>query len=451
MKKAVLLTLLLVIGLVVGIAFEQSWNLSSRFVSVLYKITKEYTVIKNNVFMPSNRKTKAIEKENERAILYWVAPMDPNYRRNEPGKSPMGMDLIPVYDSEEDSSEGGKVIVKISPEVVNNLGVRTITVKRGSLSKEINTVGYLEYDETKTSHIHTRTEGWIERLTVRAEGERVKKGQLLFEMYSPLLVVAQEEYIYALVNNNEPLIEKTRERLISLGMSEKQISRFDKERKASKNILFYAPQSGVLTKLGARDGMFVKPDTEVISLSTLDSIWLLAEVFERQANWVKIGQSAEATLPSMPGKVWRGKVEYIYPDLDPVARTLRVRLRFDNPNYHLMPNMYAHVIIHGDKKDDVIKIPREALIRESGNERVILALGNGRFQARNVEAGIESGDYIEIKSGLKEGDEIVVTSQFLIDSESSLKASFRRMQPHDKPLESNFSEDKKLDEEMISD
>ncbi|MEE9551608.1 MAG: efflux RND transporter periplasmic adaptor subunit [Gammaproteobacteria bacterium] len=395
-------------------------------------------------------KPPSVEKQ-EQSILYWVAPMNPNYRSNEPGKSPMGMDLIPVYESDVEPGEIGRPIVKIAPEMVNNLGVRTITVKRGPLSKEINTVGYLEYDETRISHIHTRTEGWIEKLIVRAEGERVKKGQLLFEIYSPLLVVAQEEYIYALKNNNESLIEKTRERLISLGVSKKQISRFDKEHKVSKNVAFYAPQAGVLTKLGVRDGMFVKPETEVLRLADLNSIWLFAEVFERQANWVKIGQRAEATLPSMPGKIWEGEVEYIYPDLDPVTRTLRVRLQFDNPNYHLMPNMYAHVMIHSDKKEDVVKIPREALIRESGNERVILALGNGRFQARNVTAGIESGEYIEIKSGLEEGDVIVVTSQFLIDSESSLKASLRRMQPQDKTSESNFAKDVKGNEEMISD
>ena len=224
------------------------------------------------------------------------------------------------------------------------------------------------------------------------------------------------------------MIERTHERLISLGISEKQITRLNKSLKVSKNVVFYAPQSGVLTKLGVRDSMFVKPETEILSIANLDNIWLLAEVFERQANWVKVGQTAEAILPSMPGVIWKGKVEYIYPELDPVTRTLRVRMRFDNAEERLMPNMYAHVTIFGKEQKDVLSIPREALIRDARQTRVIRALGEGRFQAQEVVVGIESGDRIEIISGLNEGDNIVVSSQFLIDSESSLKASIDRMQ-----------------------
>jgi Cu(I)/Ag(I) efflux system membrane fusion protein len=423
MKKAILLSLLLIISLGLGIVFERTGNISSRLVSAYNKIINDNTVVKNQVgFQSSNEK-------KEKSVLYWVAPMDPNYRRNEPGKSPMGMDLKPVYESDNESGKNGSPIVKISPEVVNNLGVRTISVVRGPLSKVINTVGYLKYNEKKINHIHTRTEGWIENLTVRSEGERVKKGQPLFEIYSPLLVVAQEEYLHALKNNEKRMLKRTHERLISLGISKKQIARLDKEQKVSKNVVFYSPESGVLTKLGVRDSMFVKPELEILSITNLDDIWLLAEVFERQANWVKVGQIAEAELPSMPGDIWKGTVEFIYPDLDPVTRTLRVRLRFDNPEEKLMPNMYAHVSIFGEEKKDVLSIPREALIRDVENERIIRALGDGRFQAQEVVAGIESGDWIEITSGLNEGDEIVVSSQFLIDSESNLKASLQRMQP----------------------
>jgi len=441
MKKAILLSLLLIISLGLGIVFERTGNISSRLVSVYNKIINDNTVVKNQeYFQPSNEK-------KEKSVLYWVAPMDPNYRRNEPGKSPMGMDLKPVYESDDDSGKNGSPIVKISPEVVNNLGVRTITVVRGPLSKEINTVGYLSYNEKKINHVHTRTEGWIENLTVRAEGERVKKGQPLFEIYSPLLVVAQEEYLYALKNNEKRMIERTHERLISLGVSKKQIARLDKEQKVSKNVVFYSPQSGVLTKLGVRDSMFVKPELEVLSISNLDDIWLLAEVFERQANWVKVGQIAEAELTSMPGDVWKGTVEYIYPDLDPVTRTLRVRLRFDNPEEKLMPNMYAHVSIFGEEKKDVLSIPREALIRDVENERLIRALGDGRFQAQEVVAGIESGDWVEITSGLKEGDEIVVSSQFLIDSESNLKASLQRMQPIEGSMNDHSMEQSEMSKE----
>lgn len=418
MKKIILTLFLLVIGLAIGIAMENRLDISQILIQTKMGMVSEG--------MDDSSATNSGSKDKK--ILYWVALMDPTFRRDEPGKSPMGMDLVPVYEDGEEDMGGGMPIVKIKPEVVNNLGVRTITAVRGTLSKNINTVGYLEYNEKRINHIHTRTDGWIENLTVRAEGERVKKGQPLFEIYSPPLVVAQEEYVHALKNNDKRMLKRTHERLISLGISKKQIARLDKEQKVSKNVVFYSPQSGVLTKLGVRDSMFVKPETEVLSIANLDNIWLLAEVFERQANWVKVDQIAEAELPSMPGEIWKGTVEYIYPDLDPVTRTLRVRLLFDNPEEKLKPNMYAHVSIFGEEKKHVLSIPREALIRDADQERVIRALGEGRFQAQEVMAGMESGDWIEITSGLNEGDEIVVSSQFLIDSESNLKASLQRMQ-----------------------
>ena len=437
MKKMSVTLLLLVIGLTIGITIENRLDISQILIQTKMGMDSEG--------MDNSSATYSGSKDKK--ILYWVAPMDPNYRRNEPGKSPMGMDLKPVYESDDESGKNGSSIVKISPEVVHNLGVRTITVVRGPLSKEINTVGYLLYNEKKINHIHTRTEGWIENLTVRAEGERVKKGQPLFEIYSPLLVVAQEEYLHALKNNEKRMLKRTHERLISLGVSKKQIARLDKEQKVSKNVVFYSPQSGVLTKLGVRDSMFVKPELEVLSIANLDDIWLLAEVFERQANWVKVGQTAEAELPSMPGETWKGTVEYIYPDLDPVTRTLRVRLRFDNPEEKLKPNMYAHVSIFGEEKKHVLSIPREALIRDVANDRLIRALGDGRFQAQEVVAGIESGDWIEITSGLNEGDEIVVSSQFLIDSESNLKASLQRMQPIEGPMNDHSMEQSEMNKE----
>ena len=367
------------------------------------------------------------KQAGEKKILYWVAPMDPNYRRDKPGKSPMGMDLIPVYEGDGNTTGGPEV--KIAPEVVNNLGVRTEPVAKGDLSRTINTVGYLDYDETLITHIHPRTEGWIERLLVRAEGDHVKKGQLLFELYSPQLVNAQEEFLQALTGGNKRLMAASRERLIALDIPESQIARLEKDRKVSQYIKFFAGQSGVISALNVREGMYIQPVNDVMSIANLDRVWLLAEVFERQADWVRIGLNAEATLPSMPGEVMNGKVEYIYPDLDPRTRTLRVRMRFENLDGRLMPKMYVHVTIHSEPKRDVLNIPREALIREGSEERVILALGDGRFEARPVIAGIESGDRIEIKKGLEQGDMVVVSSQFLIDSESSLKASLQRMEP----------------------
>lgn len=364
--------------------------------------------------------------DEERKILYWVAPMDPNYRRDEPGKSPMGMDLIPVYDT--GSTEGA---VTISPEVVQNLGVRTAVAERSRLWRGIDTVGYVNYDESKVSHIHLRTEGWIENLVVRSEGERVKKGERLFDFYSPELVNAQEEYLQTLRGTNSRLVADSAERLVALGVSRNQIDSLRKNRKVRQYISIYAPQDGVVSALPVREGMFVNPIMRVMTLADLSSIWLLAEIFERQTAWVKEGHPAEVRVSYLPGRIFEGKVEYIYPGLDVKTRTLKVRLKFDNPNELLKPNMYANVKIFGGEKNDVVVIPLEALIRSGREERVIISLGEGRFEARQVLTGIESGEWVEIKSGIKEGDKVVVSGQFLIDSEASLKSSIMRMSKPD--------------------
>ena len=361
--------------------------------------------------------------EEEKEILYWVAPMDPNYRRDEPGKSPMGMDLIPFYaGADEDGST-----VTISPAVVQNLGVRTAEAELTRLWRGIDTVGYVDYDESKVSHIHLRTEGWIEKLAVESEGERVKKGDFLFDVYSPKLVNAQEELVTAIATGNKGLIRATKERLSALGISESQIKKLQKDKRVKQLISVYAPQDGVVSDLPVREGMYVKPSMRVLTLGDLSSVWLLAEVFERQSEWVKEGQTAEVTLSYIPDKSWQGEVEYIYPSLDPKTRTLKVRLRFDNPGERLKPNMYANVKIYGGAKQNTIVIPLEGLIRTGRDERVIIDLGEGKFEARDVKSGIESGDYVEILDGVNEGDKIVTSGQFLIDSEASMRASLTRM------------------------
>ena len=362
----------------------------------------------------------------EKEVLYWVAPMDPNYQRDKPGKSPMGMDLVPVY---ADAAAGDAIT--ISPEVIQNLGVRTAKAEISRLWRGIDTVGYVDFDESKVSHIHLRTEGWIENLVVRSEGERVKKGDRLFDFYSPELVNAQEEFVQALSAGNKGLVAASVERLLALGISKQQIAALRKNRKVRQTISVFAPQDGVVSTLPVREGMFIKPSMKVMSLADLSSVWLLAEVFERQADWVSMGDAAQVTLSYLPGREWQGKVEYIYPSLDPKTRTLKVRLRFDNPEEALKPNMYANVKIFGGAKTNILVIPMEALIRTGRNERVIVALGEGRFEARMVNAGIESDDWVEIASGLKAGEEVVVSGQFLIDSEASIKASINRMSKQD--------------------
>lgn len=369
---------------------------------------------------------------SEPDVLYWVAPMDPNYRRDEPGKSPMGMDLVPVYSDEARDQTG---VVAIDATIVNNLGVRTARAQRGELSHRIETVGYVGYDEDTMQHVHTRVDGWIEKLATKATGDPVQKGQLLFELYSPTLVNAQEEYLAALRSSNKLLLGASRERLAALGIADSEISRLDKERKTSQRVRVYAESDGVITHLGVREGIYVTSATEIMSVAELDKIWVLAEVFERQAAWVKKGQHAMVELDYLPGEMWHGTVDYVYPELDPKTRTLKVRLRFDNEARTLRPNMFARVTIRGESTGEVVHVPREALIRGGSVDRLVVALGEGRFRAQPVDVGIESGDRVEIRRGVSAGDLIVTSGQFLIDSESNIEQALSKMDDAEEPMD----------------
>ena len=364
------------------------------------------------------------EKTAEREVLYWVAPMDPNFRRDKPGKSPMGMDLVPVY-AESGPAEAG---IRIDPAVENNLGVRTDVATIRPMWRKIEATGYVDFDETRIGHIHLRTEGWIVRLAVKAEGERVAAGDLLFELYSPELLNAQKEFLQALQRGDERLKRGGEEKLRALGMVRAEIDALATSGKVLENIRVQAPQDGVVTDLNVREGMFVQPNTTVMSLADLSSVWLQADVFEAQSGWVVAGQAAEARLGSMPGQVFTGQVDYVYPVLDPKTRTLRVRLRFDNRDGRLKPNMYAQVSIFGTLQPSALSIPREALIRAPGRDRVVISLGQGRFHVHEVMTGMESGDWVEIVAGIEEGDRVVTSAQFLIDSEASLAGSVRRLE-----------------------
>jgi len=361
----------------------------------------------------------------ERDILYWVAPMDPGYRRDEPGKSPMGMELAPVYADEVASRPG---VVSIDPTLLSNLGVRTAVAERGTLPRLIETVGYIGYDEDTLQHVHTRVDGWIERLAATATGDPVGKGQLLFELYSPTLVNAQQEYLAALASNNAGLRSASRDRLTALGVMAGEISRLDRERTVSQRVRVNAQSDGVIAHLGVREGMFVTPATEVMSIAQLDKVWVVAEVFERQSAWVEPGQEATVELDYLPGTSLRGTVDYVNPELDPKTRTLKVRLRFDNEGAKLLPNMFARVVIDGSPVESVVHVPREAVIRGGSSNRVVVATGGGVFESRKVLIGIESGDRVAIRSGLQEGEQVVTSAQFLIDSESNIDSALERME-----------------------
>ena len=380
---------------------------------------------------PSKPVDSSVPASAERQPVKYRHPMSPAIFSDTPAKDDMGMDYIPVYADEEETAAGPGI--RIAPEVINNLGVRTAPVERGDLSRRIETVGYLDYDERALSHVHLRANGWVENLKVRTLGERVRKGDLLLEVYAPDLVNAQKEYLQALGGILESLKTSARDRLLALGVPESQIEQVEKERRVRQLTAVYARQDGIVSALNIREGMYVQPEMELMTLADVSTVWVKVEVFEQQAGWLAVGQKAEVRLPHAPGETWEGTVEYIYPDVDAKTRAVRARLRFPNPGERLKFNMFADVVIHATPRAKTLNIPREALIRTGSESRVIVDLGGGKFAARPVEPGIEAGDRVEIRSGLKEGERVVTSAQFLLDSESSVRASLQRLTAPAKP------------------
>lgn len=362
--------------------------------------------------------------------LYWIDTMEPTVHYPGPGKSPMGMTLTPIYAKDAQSKDANAV--QISPAVVNNLGVRTAQVIQGPLAKHIETVGYIEPNENAISHIHTYADGWIKNLAIKAAGDPVKKGQLLLQLYSPTLVNSQEEYLLALGTGNQDLIQASYKKLQAEHIADSQIQALTKTRRASQLVDIYSPQDGVIASLNVREGMQVTPELEVMSLVDLSTVWMMADVYAKEINWVSVGQSVEARFATYPGQVWRGKVAYVYPVVDATTRTAKVRLVFQNPDGLLKPNMYASISISAAPAQQVLSIPLEALIRSGEGDRVIVSLGDGRFQVRPVTAGMESGQRVEILAGLHKGDKVVSSGQFLIDSEANLEADLQRLSSPEK-------------------
>jgi len=353
--------------------------------------------------------------------LYYRHPHDPNRTSPEPRQDEMGMDYIPVY------PDAAGPEVRISPAVVNNLGVRTAAASRAAPERRAATVGYVTFDERRMRRVQPRAEGWIEGLAVRAMGETVKAGQLLFTLYSPMLESAQQEYLDAQRIGNRDLIEASRERLRALGLDAGAAERLARDGRASGRVPFHAPIGGVVTDLAVREGAMVSPDMMALTITELGSLWVIAEVPESQAAWVHAGTAAEIRLPSLPGETLAGRVEYVYPELNMETRTLRARIVLDDAGPGLRPNMLANVTLVGEAGEPAVMVPRSALIRSGSEDRVVVALGEGRFAPRRVIVGPESGDRVVIREGLAEGEQVVVTGQFLLDSEANLRAGMERL------------------------
>ena len=355
----------------------------------------------------------------------YVCPMHPQIIKDEEGSCPIcGMDLVPKM---IDPNTGKHPAVSVKGEIIQSMGLRTEAVRKDTLWRFIRTVGRVEYNETKLIHLHPRAPGWMESLMIRSEGERVSEGDKLGTFYSPEILSAQVDFFVALEQSDSSRVEKARNRLRILGIDDATIRQLEESRETRNALPVYAPGKGIVTMLGAREGMYLKPDMEMMTIADLSSVWVMVDVYEHQIGWLSEGLTAEISVPAWPGKTWEGKVDYIYPELDMKSRTLRVRLEFPNPDMTLKPNMFAEVKIYGGPQRDTLLIPAEALIRTGERDTVVTSLGDGRFQPVDVVVGARSNGKVEILSGLKEGDEIVTSGQFLIDSESSLQASFRRM------------------------
>lgn len=372
----------------------------------------------------------AMEHAEKHLDPKYVCPMHSQIIRDEEGSCPIcGMDLVPKL---IDPNTGKNPKVQISNAVIQSMGVRTTQVERDTLWKYIETVGKVFYDETRLKHVHPRAEGWLEKLNFKVEGEPVKRHQVLGYFYSPEILAAQVDFLIALDQPgrkaNKSRIGKAKNRLRLLGVTEGTINRIQKNKKSYNTIPIISPSDGIVTKMAVREGMYISPTSEIFTISDLSKIWVIVDVYEHQIDWLATGLSSEITVPAYPGRKWEGVVDYIYPELDAMSRTLKVRLVFDNPEGLLKANMFAEAVIYGGAKQDVLVVPTDAIIQTGERNSVVTALGDGQFQPVDVVTGITGNGKTEILSGLNAGDEIVISGQFLIDSESNLQASFLRMQ-----------------------
>jgi Cu(I)/Ag(I) efflux system membrane fusion protein len=356
----------------------------------------------------------------------YVCPMHSHIVKDHPGKCPIcGMDLVP-FEAPESADE---ISVNVSGHTQQSMALTTEKVERSTLWRFIETFGAVEYNENGLTHIHPRATGWVENLKVKTLGEKVKKGQLLYEIYAPELIVAQDDYLSLLKTNpnNQGLKQRGRTRLELLGFTDALIKQLETSRQSMFRVPYYAPHDAVVSELSIREGMYVNPANKLMTLADLSKVWVLADVFEHQIDWVENGKWVEFDLPAIGVYAAEGKIEYIYPALDAKTRTLKVRLSLENNDGKFKPEMIANVRIYGGPKKDTLNIPVEALIRTGKENRVVVQLDDNAFVSRSVMVGTVTQGRAEILQGLAEGDKVVTSGQFLIDSESNIRSAILKM------------------------
>lgn len=379
---------------------------------------------------------------NEQAILYWRAPMDPTEIYDHPGKSKMGMDLIPVY--EENAEIGSENTVLVDPVTVQNMGIRTELIQRLDFSRTIRTVGEVQYDEENLFLVNTKVSGWIENLHVHFVGDQVQAGDSLLEIYSPELISTQQEYLLALKNyrlltksslpsireDAEKLLTSARKRLENWDIPVAEIDRLTQFGEIQKTILLVAPATGIVVKRNAIEGAYIEAGQDLFEIADLNMVWVHASFYDNEVPWIRDGQPVKMELSYLPGKTYTGRVSYIYPYLREKARDVHVRLIFSNPDLDLKPGMYANVELQGRIIPNAMVVHSESVVRSGTRTIVFIAHGHGRFEPREVLLGEEGGpnnQYVRILAGLSGHEEIVSSAQFMLDSESQLQETLRRM------------------------
>jgi RND family efflux transporter MFP subunit len=377
---------------------------------------------------------------SDKKIKYWKAPMTPGFRSDKPGKSPMGMDLIPVYEDEPSASSTS--IVKTSRGFRQSSGIQTAIVQTRKLSRTVRAAGALTYDERMLMHIHTKYEGWIEKLYVDFTGQEVAKNEVLAEVYSPSLVATQEELLLALkynqtlksssipeiIRGTQGLLDSAKKKLELLDVRDHQIEALLRDKKIMKTMHIHSPGRGFVVKRNVNHGSFIKPGMNLYTLADLTNIWVLADIYEYELPWIRLGQTVSMTLSYFPGRSFEGKVTFINPVVDPKTRTIQVRMEFDNPDWELKPDMYANVMIQSPIEIEALAVPEEAVIRSGLDNRVVVQNAKGQFSSEKVTLGAQAEGYIQVVEGLEAGDKIVTSSNFLIDSESNLKEALGKIE-----------------------
>ena len=378
--------------------------------------------------------------KKDRKVKYWISPMDPGYVSDKPGKAPCGMDMIPVYETEGGAQAEGTIAVDAN--TLQSMGVRTAKAEVRQLSRAIRAVGIINYDETKLTVVNTKVNGWVDRLYVKITGEPIRRGQPLLSIYSPELVSTQREYLLALKNlktlkdspypevkeSAQRLVEASRRRLEYWDVGRGQIENLEKTGEVKKDLTLTSPVRGIVMKRMVTQGQYIQAGMPLLEVVDLSTVWVDAQVYEYELPWVKVGQHAEMTLAYIPGETLHGKVQYIYPYLSGTTRTARVRLSLPNPGIRLKPEMYGQVVIQAPLSRPVVAVPAEAVLDSGEKQMVFLALGKGQFEPRAVKVGMEGADgWREVLEGLKGGEDIVTSAQFLLDSESRTREAIAKM------------------------